>query len=74
MDEREATQEELEAIRGRMLDCLNGLLWTDACSVVLNVFGFVMVDNDVGMEDAAESVRSYYQVNGGKKWAVRGDH
>jgi hypothetical protein len=74
MDDKEATREELEAVRDKMLNCLNGLLWHEACEVALNVFGFVAVDNDVDLEDAIESVREYYKVNGGKGWAVRGDH
>jgi hypothetical protein len=72
MDEREATREELEAIRDKMLNCLNGLLWQEACEVALNVFGFVLVDNDIDVDDAVESVREYYKANGDKEWARAG--
>jgi hypothetical protein len=72
MDEKRATQEELEAILHKMLNCLNGLLVDEACGVVLNAFGFVMVDNDIDVEDAVGSVRKYYDLNGDKEWTRAG--
>lgn len=73
MGDKEITQQELEAIRDKMLTCLNGLLWYEACEVALNVFGSVMIDNDIGIEDAIGSVGDYYSANGDKDEA-RADH
>ena len=68
MKYKEATTEELRAVQEKMLNCLNGLLMDEACTVALNTFCFVMMENDVELEDVLNGVREYYSLNRDKEW------
>ena len=66
MDEKKATQKELEATRDKMLMCLAGLRIAETVEVALNVYCFVTTAHRVNAKDAARFVTEYYAARGNK--------